>query len=612
MRELTEDRRAVLDRWAEAAERLSWQTPPRGVIAGDEDTDGRVDWYPGGELNLAVNAVHRHVPTHADRIALHWEGEPGDRRAVTYGELDREVTAFADALVASGLEVGDRVALHVGLIPEAIVALLACFRIGAIPAVIPAVLPADALTDRLTDLRPRVLVTQDGAWRHGVVLPLKSRADEALTAAGSVEQTIVIRRTGIPVPWFDGDRWYDELIAAPRPGTEPTPRSVAAAVPSDHPCLVTHLPNRTGVPVGVVHGTAGLAVVASEIHRSITSDPADVVWVPAELAWLASQSHGILGPLLNAGTAVVFEGMLDTPTHRRAWEIIARYQVRTVLVTPSVTRALRSWVANGPTTEQSASLRRIVTAGEAIDDDTERWLRTTVGHDRVTVVNAWGQTELGGAITFPAADAPAPPDPGFRVETADGTPVAPGEVGDLVLRHPWPGTALGVLRGDRIDDTVPSFRDGALVTGDRARRTASGDLELLGRIDRVFSVAGQLVSAEAIALALADHPFVAHAVVVDRADTTTGRAVVAVVQPRDRPADEQLARELQEHVRELLGGLSQPRSVVFLDRFPDEDDPRLLPALRRLASSSHVVAHLRAEQVTAAMASVADADTPPP
>ena len=598
----------MLARWAQAAQTLTWDRPPDRTA--DDDGTARADWFPGGQLNLAVNAVHRHVPDHVDRVALHWEGEPGDRRDVTYGELDREVTALADALVASGLTLGDRVALHVGLVPEAVVALLACLRVGAVPAIVPAVLPADALTDRLADLQPRVLVTQDGAWRHGVVLPLKSRADEAMTAAGTVEQTIVIRRTGIPVPWFDGDRWYDELIAAPRPGAAPGVRSHPTPVASDHPSLVTHLPNRAGVPVGVVHSSAGLAAVAGEIHRCITGEPTDVVWVPAELAWLASQTHGILGPLLNGGTAVVFEGMLDTPTHRRAWEIIDRYQVRAVLVTPSVIRALRSWVGNGPTPQEVTSLRRIVTAGEAIDADTERWLARTVGHARVTVVNAWGQTELGGAITFRAHDdGPAPPDPGFRVEDADGRSVEVGQVGDLVLRHPWPATALGVLRDGQVEATLPTFRDGALVTGDRARRLGDGELELLGRSDRVFTVAGQLVSADAIALALADHPFVADAEVVDRADSTSGRAVVAVVQSRERPADEQLARELQEHVRELLGGLSQPRSVVFLDRFPDaRDDPRLLPALRRLASSSHVIAHLHVGQVTAAMASVSDGD----
>lgn len=593
----------MLARWEQAATTLDWVTPPEATTGGGE---GRVDWFPGGTLNLAVNAVHRHLPDRADQVALHWEGEPGDRRDVTYAELDRDVVALADALSQTGVTRGDRVALHVGLIPEAVVSLLACLRLGAVPSVLPAVLPADALTDRLADLQPKVLITQDGAWRHGLVLPLKSRADEALTAAGTVEQTIVIRRTGIPVPWFDGDRWYEELVAGPRPGSAAARHADADAVPSDHPCLVTHLPNEAGVPVGVVHATVGLAVVAGEIHRSITAEAGDVVWVPAELAWLASQSHGILGPLLNGGTAVIFEGMLDTPTHRRAWEIIARYRVRTVLVTPSVIRALRSWVGNGPTPTEVTSLRCIVTAGEAIDADTERWLTSTVGHDRVSIVNAWGQTELGGAITFPATDQgrPAPPDPGFRVERPDGSAVAPGEVGDLVLRHPWPGTALGVLRGDQVEASVPRFRDGRLVTGDRARVNADGQLELLGRSDRVFTVAGQLVSADAIALALADHPFVARAIVVDRADHTTGRAVVAVVQPRDRPADEQLARELQDHVRDLLGGLSQPRSVVFLDGFPDVTDPRLLPALRRLAASSHVVAHLHVGQVTAAMESV--------
>ncbi len=599
------------DRWQVAADTLTWHTPADGVTAAGEH--GRSRWFPGGRLNLAVNAVHRHVPARAEQVALHWEGEPGDRRSITYGQLDREVTALADAFAGLGVRAGDRVALHLGLVPEALVAIFACARLGAVHSILPAVLPADALTDRLTDLAPRVLVTQDGAWRHGVVLPLKHRADEALTAAASVEHTIVVRRTGIPVPWYDGDRWYDELVAAPRPGASP-PRVAPEPVASDHPALITYLANRGGRPTGVVHGTAGLAVYSAAFHAAL-SGATGVTWVPAELAWMASQSHGILGPLLAGGTTVAYEGMLDTPSHRRAWEIVARYEVATLLMTPSVVRALRSWVGNAPTADEVRSLRRIVTAGEALDEASARWLRETVGRGHATVIDAWGQTELGGVVAVPttvAGTAADPPDAGLRVEDADGRPVADGTIGDLVLRRPWPGAALGILRdGTSIEPSLPSFRGGAIVTGDRARVRPDGTIELLGRSDRVFSVSGQLVSATEIRLALEEHPQVARAEVVDRPDASTGRAVVAVVQPRaldDGPApagDEALARDLRVHVRDLLGGLSQPRTVVFLDRFPTVDDERLVPALRAAAGSGGVVQHLTHAQVEAASAAVA-------
>lgn len=600
-----------LDRtWAALAGALTWDVPPTDIAVSDHD--GRMRWFPGGRLNLAVNAVHRHVPAHADRVALYWEGEPGDRREVTYGELDAEVIALADAFAGLGVEAGDRVALHLGLIPEAVVAVLACARLGAVYSILPAVLPPDALTDRLTDLAPRVLVTQDGAWRHGVVLPLKQRADEALTAAASVQQTIVVRRTGIPVPWYDGDRWYDELVAAPRPGVAAA-RTAAAPVASDHPALITYLANRGGRPTGVVHGTGGLATYAAAFHRALAGR-GEVLWVPAELGWMASQSHGILGPLLSGATAVAFEGMLDTPTHRRAWDIIERYEVATLLVTPSVVRALRSWVGNAPTADQVRSLRRIVTAGEALDDASERWLREIVGRGHASVVDAWGQTELGGVVAIPSTTSTAgePPDAGLRVETPAGEPVPAGVVGDLVVRRPWPGTALGIHRDDGdIEPSLPAFRHGAIVTGDRACVRGDGSIELLGRSDRVFSVSGQLVSATEIRLALEEHPQVARAEVVDRADASTGRAVVAVVQLRavdggPPPAgDEDLARDLRVHVRDLLGGLSQPRTVVFLDRFPPEDDERLVPALRTVAGTGGVLQHVSLAQVEAALTTVA-------
>jgi acetyl-CoA synthetase len=593
----------VLARWAAAAHRLTWDRPWEQVVGPSPDGRGRPRWFPGGRLNLAVNAVHRHVPSRGDHVALYWEGEPGDRREVTFADLEREVVALADALASLGVGAGDRVALHLGLVPEAVVAMLACARLGAVHAVMPAVLPADALSDRLRDLAPRLLITQDGAWRHGVVLPLKSRADEALTAVGSVEHTVVVRRAGIDVPWFEGDRWYHELVAAPRPG------AAAAHVPpvsvaSDHPLLVVYVANRRGRPTGVVHGTGGYLTYCLETHRTLSPDDAGVTWTPAELVWLAAQSHGIFGPLLAGQAAVIYEGMLDTPTHGRAWEIVARYGVTTLVATPSVVRALRRWVDGSPLPEQVAALSVIVTAGEAIDADTERWLREEVGHGEAIVVNGWGQTELGAVVSLqPDPPGGGFPDAGLEVVDPDGAPLPPGRAGDLVLRRPWPGTALGVhgapdLLPGRVED-----RPGEHVTGDRARRREDGTIEYLGRSDRVFSVSGQLVSATEVKQVLEEHPFVTRAEAVDRPDPRTGRAVVACVEVAEgSSADARLAVELRAHVHDLLGGLSQPQSVLFVDRFPAHaPSEALVPALQRLAVTSEPVGRLTEEQVVTAL-----------
>ena len=590
-----------LRRWGETAQLLDWDVPPRDLL--EQRERGHARWFPGGRINFTVNTVHRHAERRPDRVALYWEGEPGDRREITYADLDREVVALADALSALGVGHGDRVGLHLGLIPEVVVAMLACARLGAVHAVLPAVLPADALSERLRDLAPRVLLTQDGAWRHGVVLPLKSRADEALTAAASVEQTVVVRRAGIDVPWFEGDRWYHELVADRRPG-ETVEHAAAASVPADAPLLITYLANRRGRPTGVVHGTAGLLAYSLELQRTFAPDPDAVLWTPAELGWVAGQTHGLFGPLAAGGTAVVYEGMLDTPSHGRAWEIIERYGVTTLLATPSVVRALRRWVDDAPRREQVASLSLVVTAGEAIDADTEAWLRHDLGHDRTVVVNGWGQTELGAVVALqPSPPGRGLPDAGLEVVDDTGRPVPVGEVGDLVLTRPWPGTALGV-HGE--PDLVPGHdprQPGRYVTGDRARRRRDGSIEFLGRSDRVFSVSGQLVSAAEVRSVLEEHPFVQRAEAVDRADPRTGRAVVACVElsPDAEPTSD-LATDLRLHVHEVLGGLAQPQAVAFVEGLSRErDGEALLRALQGLCTGAATVKHVTRAQLRTAV-----------
>lgn len=597
-----------LQRWAAAASALRWDEPPAAVLTRPAAGSPHPEWFPGGRLNVAVNCVHRHLASRADQVAVHWEGEPGDRRSLTYADLDREVIALADAFAGLGISAGDRVALHVGPVLEAVVAMLACARLGAVHAILPAVLPADALIDRLRDLRPRLLLTQDGAWRRGVILPLKSRADEALTAVGSIEETVVIRRTGVDVPWFEGDRWYHELVAAPRPG-HPSGGTEPRSVPSSAPLLLAYVASRRGRPTGVVHGTAGLLAYCLELHRTFAPGDGEVLWTPAELGWTASQTHGILGPLCAGGTAVLYEGMLDTPTHARAWDIVQRYGVSTLLATPSVARALHHWVDAAPTPEQVASLSLIVTAGEAIDAQTERWLRDEVGRGRVAVVNGWGQTELGGVVAV-QPDPPwgGAPDAALEVVDAAGVPVQPGQDGELVLQRPWPATALGVHGAPEVLLGRDAARPGSYVTGDRARRRTDGTIEFLGRTDRVFSVSGQLVSATEVKDALEEHPFVRRAEAVDRPDPRTGRAVVGCVElTPEADADVAMATDLRLHVHELLGGLAKPRTVAFVEAFPDgAEGEALVRALQGLCAGTAAIRHLSRDQLATMLRSLAD------
>ena len=582
--------------WRHTAEELEWDVPYEALHVPGEH-HGR--WFVGGRLNLASNLLDRHLPTLADRPAVVWEGEPGDTRTLSYADLHADVVAMAAALDTLGVGPGDRVALYAGLLPEAVTVMLACARLGAVWCVLPAVLPVDALSARLQDLRPKVLLTQDGAWRHGVVLPLKARADEALAAVGSVEQTVVIRRAGIDVAWYEGDRWVHELVASP---ASDAPR---ASVGADAPALITHVANRRGRPTGVVHHTAGLLAYVRGLHtRALGFRPGEVSWVPAEFGWIAAQTQGLLGPLAAGGTALLYEGMLDTPHPDRTWDLIERHAVDVLIATPSVARAVRRLSGTGPRPATVASLRAVVTAGEPLDDDTRRWLREDVGRGRLQVSDVWGQTELGGLVWMsPPLDGTLdPPDPGLEIVGDDGEALPPGRAGELVLTCPWPASA-DFSDPDVAPPGVDPDRPGVYVTGDRARRREDGGIEFLGRSDRVLNVSGQLVSATEIAMTLEEHPLVERAVVVDRPDRRTGRAVVACVLPRGSVDDTAaFAAELIAHVREMLGGLSQPRSVVLLDAWPTLERSELVRILASLCGSAPPVARLRASQVVAAAA----------
>ncbi|SNR58470.1 acetyl-CoA synthetase [Haloechinothrix alba] len=564
-REIPEDVAA----WSAIADELDWEAPWQRLYEPVGDY-GR--WFGGGLFNLSVNCVDRHLRAHGDRTAILWEGEPGDRRGLTYRELHGEVRRLARALRSLGVGVGDRVALHTGWLPETVVAMLACARIGAVHAILPVALPTEALAERLDDFRPRVLVTQDGAWRHGAILPLKARADEALGALGGVEHTVVIRRTGVDVAWFEGDRWLHELLATGPEGEDPAAEADPVALDPEQPVMAMHLANRRGRPVSVLHGAATLASSALAVHRYGVAE-GEVFWCAGDVSWAGAQAHGVYGPLLAGSSAVMFEGTLDVPTRHRTWDIVRRYGVSTLLTTPTVVRMLRGWSRRPPAQEDIADLRRIVTMAEPVEPELIDWLTHDVGGGRITVGDGWGQIQLGGVVRVDNPVAPdSLPDPGFAIVDGDGRELPAGQRGELVLRRPWAGT-LRAMEGGGAEDVRQRhwYRPGLYSTHDLARRRPDGALEFLGRMDEVVSVSGQLVSLGEVRQVLLEHPFVVAVEVVERADPRLSRSLAAVVALTDGvAADSSVARELMDTVREMLGGLARPRALAFIDRFGDE------------------------------------------
>ena len=591
----------VAAEWPAVARRLRWVREPSETYVADTP---RGRWFPDGTLNVAANCLDRHLDDRPAAVALHWEGEPEDRRSITYAELHADVCRFAVVLQSLGVRAGDRVVLQMGLIPEAVVAMLACARIGAVHAVMPSVLPPDALEARIADVAARVVITQDGAWRHGVILPLKARVDEAVAAVRGVEHTIVVRRTGMDIAWYEGDRWYHELMELVGPQTDPAP-----AFAAEHPLFIVHLANRRGRPNAVVHGSGNFLTYLLAFHGALLDRADHTLWFPSEIGWLACQSHGIYGPLACGGTSVLFEGMLDTPNHDRVWQVVERYRVEVLAATPSLIRHLRAWKDSPPRRHDLDSLELFMSAGEAIDEELAAWLRREVCTRGAGIVDAWGQSELGGLVAFNGGDRPVP-DPGLDVVDGDGRSLPVGREGELVLRNRWPGTCIG-RGGDGGIAARPFSRfPGMYATGDRALRRPDGTLAFLGRIDPIVTVSGQLVSVSEVEDALLEHPFVARALVSDRPDPRTNRAVVALVEPTGAEVDrEELARDLRSYIVGSLGGLSRPRTIVFTQGLPDSvSDQAVRRALGAMCTARPVAGVLSAT-ATELMALINAADS---
>jgi acetyl-CoA synthetase len=575
--------------WATQASRLTWAGPWTDVLDWSEAPVAK--WFVGGRLNVAYNCVDRHVENgHGDQVAFHWEGEPGDTRTLTYAELKDLVCQAANALVELGVRTGDRVAIYMPMIPETVVAMLACARLGAPHTVVFGGFSATALSDRIIDCDARVVITADGGYRRGAVSGLKPVVDEALQRCPDVRSVLVVRRGGNDVDWADGrDVWWHDVVD--RQPVEHSPEAFDA----EHPLFVMYTSGTTGKPKGILHSSGGYLTQVAYTHHAVfdLKPDTDLYWCGADIGWITGHSYIVYGPLANRATSFLYEGTPNTPTEHRWWEMIERYRISILYTAPTTIRTFMKWGAEVPAAHDLSSLRLLGSVGEPINPEAWMWYRSVIGGDRCPVVDTWWQTETGAIMisplpgvtaTKPGSAMTALPGIGADVVDQDGTPVPDGGGGILVLTEPWPSMTRGIW-GDpeRFRQTYwERFAgQGWYLAGDGAKKDDDGDLWLLGRIDDVMNVSGHRISTTEVESALVSHPSVAEAAVVGATDPTTGQAIVAFVILRGGAADDDIARALRDHVTKQIGPIAKPRQIMVVPELPKTRSGKIMRRLLR-------------------------------
>lgn len=590
--------------WATQADRLDWATKWDQVL--DWSNAPFAKWFVGGKINAAYNCVDRHVEAgRGDKVAIHWVGEPlDDTRDITYAQLKDEVSKAANAIEELGIEAGDRVAIYMPMIPEAIIAMLACARVGAPHTVVFGGFSAEALASRIEDCGAKLVITADGGYRRGAAAALKPAVDEALVKIDNdntaiVENVLVVRRTGQEVEFNSAiDNWWHELVD--ESSTEHTPQAFDA----EHPLYVMYTSGTTGKPKGILHTTGGYLTGASYTHNAVFDlKPDDVYWCTADIGWVTGHSYIVYGPLANGVTQVVYEGTPDAPERGRWWQIIQDYKVTLFYTAPT---AIRSFMKQGreiPDKFDMSSLRILGSVGESINPEAYIWYRNVIGGDRTPVVDTWWQTETGAVMIspLPGVTAGKPGSamtaiPGIEADVVDdeGHSVPNGSGGYLVITSPWP-SMLRTIWGDdqRYADTYWSRfkQQGFYFAGDGAKKDDDGDIWLLGRVDDVMNVSGHRLSTTEIESALVSHPKVAESAVVGANDPDTGQAVVAYVILREEAGDggPDIIKELSDHVRKEIGPIAKPRQIMIVPELPKTRSGKIMRRLLRDVAEGRTV-----------------------
>ncbi|CAN1527564.1 Acs Acyl-coenzyme A synthetases/AMP-(fatty) acid ligases [Candidatus Nanopelagicaceae bacterium] len=583
--------------WDQQAEALVWEKKWDKTLEWESPY---AKWFVGGKLNATVSALDRHVAEgHGGRIAFHFEGEPGDTRTISYAQLLTDVSKAANALTSIGIAAGDRVAIYMPLIPEAVVAMLACARIGAIHSVVFGGFSADALLSRIQDADAKLVITADGGFRKGAAFALKPAVDEALKGETNVTQVLVVKRTGQETAWVEGrDVWWHELVN-PQHSTH-TPEFFD----SEHPLFILYTSGTTAKPKGIFHTTAGYLTQVAYTHKVVfdIKPRTDVYWCTADVGWITGHSYMVYGPLINGATQVIYEGTPDTPHKGRMFEIIEKYGVTILYTAPTLIRTWMKWGDEFPNQFNLSTLRLLGSVGEPINPEAWIWYRHVIGGGNCPIVDTWWQTETGAIMIspLPGVTATKPGSamkalPGISAKVVDdkAVPVPNGHGGFLILDQPWPSMLRGVWGEDeRYKETYWSRFPGIYFAGDGAKLDEEGAIWLMGRVDDVMNVSGHRISTTEVESALVSHEAVAEAAVVGAADPLTGQGIVAFVILRggvEHANGDVLIKELRDHVAKEIGAIAKPRQIMVVNELPKTRSGKIMRRLLKDVAENRAV-----------------------
>ncbi|MDP9245299.1 MAG: acetate--CoA ligase [Chloroflexota bacterium] len=572
--------------WAEQARTLTWRKPFTTVLEWEPPY---AKWFADGQLNLSENCLDRHVKAgKGAKVAYHWEGEPGDTRTLSYQDLLDETQRCANALKVLGVRKGDRVAIYMPMIPELPVAMLACARIGAPFTVVFGGFSAEALAGRIGDSGAKLVITADGGYRKGNVVPLKKNADDAIAQTSTVEKVLVVRRTKQQVAWTDGrDVWWHDIVASQKA------ECPAEAVDAEHMLYLLYTSGTTAKPKGIVHTTAGyLTGVATTTKLVFDVKDDDVYWCAADIGWVTGHSYIVFGPLANGVTGVMYEGTPDFPDKDRWWSIIEKYKVSILYCAPTAIRTFMKWGSEYVEKHDLSSLRLLGSVGEPINPEAWLWYHQNIGGARCPIVDTWWMTETGmilisplPGITTTKPGSATFPFPGVKADVVDedGKSVPLGQAGYLVITRPWPAMLRGIYNDDkRYKETYWSRYPGRYFAGDGAKRDTDGYFWLMGRVDDVMKISGHRISTTEVESALVSHPKVAEAAVIGREDPVTTQAIFAFVTLRGgNDSSEALSKELREHVVSKIGSIARPKTIMFTPELPKTRSGKIMRRLLR-------------------------------